>query len=72
MMSILAHQPELGRSDCNVDASFYNPAGHTPCNVDASFYKPDGHTGSGWCIRNSQLQFMAAGCNWILLEAYYN
>jgi hypothetical protein len=46
----LAHQPELGRSKCNVDASFYKPAGHT---------------GWGWCIRNSQGQFMAAGCNWI-------
>jgi hypothetical protein len=55
----LAHQqgatsvqdsPELGRSKCNVDASFYKPAGHT---------------GWGWCIRNSQGQFMAAVCNWI-------
>ncbi|GAU40324.1 hypothetical protein TSUD_221720 [Trifolium subterraneum] len=36
------------------------------CSVDASFYGDAGHTSWNWCIRNSQGQFIAAGCNKIL------
>ncbi|XP_045802361.1 uncharacterized protein LOC123895940 [Trifolium pratense] len=33
------------------------------CNVDASFSQASGQTGWGWCIRNSQGVFVAAGTN---------
>ncbi|MCI47776.1 hypothetical protein A2U01_0069018 [Trifolium medium] len=35
------------------------------CNADTSLNEVAGHMGWGWCIRNSQGQFIIAGCNLI-------
>ncbi|GAU26279.1 hypothetical protein TSUD_224710 [Trifolium subterraneum] len=37
--------------------------GWLKCNVDASFSQASGHTGWGWCLRNSNGVFVAAGTN---------
>jgi hypothetical protein len=35
------------------------------CNVDASFYEDLGLAGGGWCVRNAQGRFVAAGTSLI-------
>ncbi|PNX63857.1 cytochrome p450, partial [Trifolium pratense] len=39
--------------------------GWSTCNIDASFYEDLGLTGGGWCVRNAQGRFVAAGTNLI-------